>query len=171
MGTDASMINWEAVGAIGSWACGIATFLAVIVSLWQTKLSKQVSLKLDFSYNFLYDQLGNRYNTGALRVMNVGGCQITVEEWGFVLNDNSHLTVIPNQIAVGAKLPITVTPNSSAQLLVPMQKLKDALEPVIKKNLISVNDKLNVYVRDDFSRYYNLKTKAKVSDVIKVATM
>ena len=41
--------NWEAVSAIGSICGSMATFLAVVVALWQSSLKSKSVLKFNFS--------------------------------------------------------------------------------------------------------------------------
>lgn len=43
------IVFWTAFGAIGATAGAIATFAAVVVALWQTKLSYKKKLKLSFT--------------------------------------------------------------------------------------------------------------------------
>lgn len=155
--------NWEAISAIGSWFGGMATFLAVVVALWQTKLSNKKSLKLAFNRTFLFDGLGGTTDGIFLTIMNTGNRTVTIEEWGFTLNDGSALAVMDNGlISIGAKLPVTIEQDSSVQFYMPLINLANAFINAIHQSKITENDKIQVYARDSFSKRYNLKTKAVV---------
>lgn len=77
-------MNWDAFGAIGSWVCGVATLLAVLVSLWQTKFENRKKLKLSCGIDSSGD-LGF-----VIKAVNVGKRPITIDTWGIERKNNSN---------------------------------------------------------------------------------
>ena len=168
---DWTTINWTAISAIGTCLGSFATFCAVIVALWQTKWESRKVIKLDFNYHFLMDITGQmpRQNMVALKVINVCKRNIVIEEWGFKLRGGLSLTAMPNISNLGANLPATIEPDKSIQLLMSSQALVQELNRLSQEQNINENDKLVLYVRDNFSKYYILKSKATLRSLRQMA--
>lgn len=149
------------VNSLGCWIGGIAT--KVFADFISQKIkSKKKSLKLDVKYHFIFVKTpisANHLGTVlALKIMNNGERKVTVEEWGFVLNNKQRLTVIPKPSPVGADLPVTIEPDSCVALSIYVQDLQNELLGCINNGAINENLKLKVYARDSFSKYYQQKT-------------
>lgn len=162
-----SNINWEAIGAIGTCLGAIATFWAVVVALWQTRLTRVKKLNLSFNRNILLYDSGT-IDGVSISVQNTGNRNITIQEIGFVLKDASCLTIINNGLVQqAATLPITLEPDSSADFIVILDKLSNSLKKAIQQEKIEENDKLKIFVRDNFNKRYYKKTNEKVKNYIK----
>ena len=166
-------IDWNIANAIGCWIGGIATTIGVYFT-WK-QVNRHKKLKLDLNYSFLFAQ----YPTEAkrvgtlltLKIMNEGERKVTVEEWGFLLNNKKALTIIPNTSPVGSNLPVTIEPDSCATVSVYIQNLQKDLSKCINDKTIDENTKLKVYARDSFSKYYRQKTEVtykKILEYIKI---
>lgn len=159
--------NWEAISAIGSWFGGMATFLAVVVALWQTKLASKKSLKLSFNRSFTFNGFGETMDCISISIMNTGNRNITIEEFGFKMDNDSSLVVMENSIIQnGAKLPTVLEPDSAIDFHVPLVSFVNSFINAIKQGILDENGKIKIYVRDSFSKRYYHKTKFYVKDCL-----
>lgn len=161
-----SNINWEAIGAIGTCLGAIATFWAVVVALWQTRISRKKSLELVFEPHFLIPPNSEIKKTLGLTIMNTGMRNITIQEWGFWLNNCGTKLYIPNY-PIGASLPATLEPDSAINLYTDIDNLLEGLQRHLEEGNIKEKEKLIVYVRDNFSVYYKQKTECTIDTIKK----
>ena len=163
-------IDWNTINGIICWLGGIVTKVIADVISDRIKKHKNKCLKLDLNYSFLFAQ----YPTEAkrvgtlltLKIMNEGERKVTVEEWGFLLNNKKALTIIPNTSPVGSNLPVTIEPDSCATVSVYIQNLQKDLSKCINDKTINENTKLKVYARDSFSKYYQQKTEVTYKQIL-----
>lgn len=160
---DFNNINWDAVSAIGSWFGGIATFLAVCVALWDTRLKTKKSLNLVLSQGFYFDGFGNDADTINFTFMNNGNRDIEIQEFGIVLIDGSVLTILSNAFIINSsKLPILLEPDLTAEYYILRTAFANSIKKAVSAGKLKVNDNIVMFVRDNFSKRYYQKTKFKV---------
>lgn len=144
------------------WLGGIGTKVIADVISAQIKNYKNKSLKLDVKYHFVFAEspIATKHvgTILALKIMNTGQRKITIEEWGFVLNNKQLLTVIPSRSPIGSNLPSVIEPDSCETLSIYINDLQKELLKSIKNGDIKENSKLQVYARDNFSKKYKVKT-------------
>lgn len=155
-------IDWNVINAIGCWFAGVVTALGVYLTWKQIRDRKNKHLKLELKYHFIFAnsiiEVKHLGTILALKIMNDSEHKVTIEEWGFVLNNKQRLTVIPKTSPVGADLPVTIDSDSCATLSIYIQDLQNELLKSINNGAINENLKLKVYARDSFSKYYQQKT-------------
>ena len=94
---------WVAFGAIGGTVGALATTVAVIVALWQTKFNYKKKLKLSFSDSItIVPESGNIfYKYVGLTVTNIGNRDVVINNWGFYLNDDSLMIIVSDTSPIG----------------------------------------------------------------------
>lgn len=161
-------IDWNVINAIGCWIGGIATAIGVYFTWKQVNRKKKINLDVKYHFIFAkYSTEGEHVGTVlALKIMNEGDRKVTIEEWGFVLNNKNALTILPNTSPVGSGLPVTIEPDSCATVSVFIQDLQNDLSKCINNKTINENTKLKVYARDSFSKYYQQKTEVTYKQIL-----
>ena len=162
--------NWEAVSAIGSICGSIATFLAVVVALWQTSLKSKSVLK----FNFSPCARGIGY-TGAgkdvyihLSVSNFGQPKVKIVSWGIILNDNYTLAFMSSCMGnIGNDLPIELLTGETADLFFSKKTLTNYLVEASNKKLLFPNSRLCFFVNDRAGKSHYYKTKVKIKTFLK----
>jgi hypothetical protein len=117
---------WTAFGAIGGTLGAIATFVAVIVALWQTKFSYKKKLQLSFSDNItIVPENGNKfYHYVGVTITNIGNRDVVIQNWGFELDDGSQMLIVTDTSPFGRVL----------QVKLPYRlRLKKALHCIMRK--------------------------------------
>ena len=160
---DVNNINWNAVSAIGSWFGGIATFLAVCVALWDTRLKTKKSLILTLNQGIYFDGFGNNAETINFTFMNNGNRDIEIQEFGVALRDGSALTILSNAfIGNSSKLPILLEPDLTAEYYILRTAFAGSIKKAVSTGTLKDNDNIVIFVRDNFSKRYYQKTTFKV---------
>lgn len=72
-------VNWDAVGAVGTWFGGIATFLAVVVALRESSRAFKPRVKA-VAESLVYGRLNGAMEEGVrIIATNVGECRVSVK--------------------------------------------------------------------------------------------
>ncbi|MGN1043984.1 MAG: hypothetical protein ACI4PR_04190 [Acutalibacteraceae bacterium] len=146
MSTDWNLL-WTAFEAIGGTLGAIATFVAVIVSLWQTKLSYKKKVQLSFTNNItIVPESGNelRHYIG-VTITNIGNRDVVIQNWGFELDDGSQMLIVPDASPFGrilqVKLPHRLQIEEGTILVYEKTLFYNALSDCIKKEKLKENKK------------------------------
>lgn len=138
---------WTAFGAIGASLGAVATTLAVIVALWQTKYTHKKKLKIYFIDNFqLYNQ-----NTGAsvkyigVRVTNIGNRKLIIQNWGLHMKKGDVIILKPTEAGrferlAYADLPRTLDLEEFIDLQLQIDRFKTFLQE--NKDNLDINKPL-----------------------------
>lgn len=99
---------WTAFGAIGGTVGAIATFTAVVVALWQTRISYKKKLQLSFTDDItvVSENGSDIYRFVGVSVTNVGNRDVVIQSWGFLCHDKSKMLIVPDTSRIGRKLQI-----------------------------------------------------------------
>jgi len=157
---DWSTVNWNAVAAISTSIGAIATFLAVIVALWQAKWVNRKKLKLSFGESFaLTDGVNTTGEYTVLSVANIGNRKVRITEWGIYINKNRHLWV--NEFAADNRiLPYDLDIEESITLSIRRQAFIEAIKTEYSKSKRQKLCRVKLYVNDNTGRtYYSYSTK------------
>ena len=162
--------NWEAVSAIGSICGSIATFLAVVVALWQTSLKSKSVLKLNFSpcaRGIGYTGTGKDVYIH-LAVSNFGQPKVKVVSWGIMLNDGSKLAFMSSCMGnIGNDLPIELSTGETADLFFLKKALTNYIIEACNNKLLFSNSRLYFFVNDGAGKSHYYKTKVKIKTFLK----
>ena len=165
-------MNWElfwvAFGAIGGTFGGIATAVAVIVALWQTKFSQRKKARLRF-YDTAIPLLGGEIkNYVALSITNIGNREIVVNNWGIRSKKRQFIflsqTINDSFISrMNVVLPHTLQIEESITLYHPQYMFHAAILNGIAENQLSPSKRLKMYFRDSTGKDYVIKTPKPAS--------
>ena len=159
------MINWTMENVI-AFAVLILTFLGVCIAIIQTVINTKTSLKLNFNYHFLFNQLtAQRVGTMVcLKVVNTGSKNITIEGWGVKLNKSMH-SFLQTGAVIGDKLPSTLHPSEDVNLFLPVEDLQKFLHKNLDDGKINEKTKITLFVYDNQGKEYYLKTEVNIKNV------
>ena len=168
------LLFWTAFGAIGGTLGAIATFIAVIVALWQTKFSESKKLKLSFSNSMvLFDPLSilPKQQFIQLSVTNTGNRNIIISKWGFMFHkkDMHAILGINQSITVqqlNQELPYMLEKENSLQLYWERDHFIASLKDGVDRHLLQKNRKLTFFICDSTGKIYIIKTKSTVANMI-----
>lgn len=160
---------WTAFGAIGTTLGAIATALAVIVALWQTKFNQKKKIKLYFTDKFqLYNQ-----NTGAsvkyigVRVTNIGNRKLIIQNWGMHMKKGDVIIVKPTEVDRFERLAYTDLPRTlDLEEFIDLQWQIDRFKAFLQENKdnLDINKPLVFFVRDSTGKDYCVRTKNKARE-------
>lgn len=160
---------WSAIGAIGGTLGAIATTVAVIVALWQTKYNQKKKLKLDFFDNIkVYNPNTEEiFEFVEVSITNIGNRKVIVRQWGVHLKRGSIAIIVPPNESgmekfVCESLPKTLDLEESVDLRWRKDRFQSFLECEYKDN-INWNKPLVFYVKDSTGKQYIVKTKKNAS--------
>ncbi len=158
-------VNWIAISAIGSVCGSLATFSAVLVALWQTRLKTERKLLLKFSPTV--------YGVGdvgvgdvpyiSLAVSNIGNRKVKVVSWGYLLDDGGSTYFSSSNMGyIGNNLPIELLPDDTANLFFVKDSLILSLSQNCQNEKQNEKSKLKMYITDDTGKRYVYNTKMKI---------
>lgn len=157
---------WAAFGAIGGTLGALATFVAVIVALWQTKFSYKKKLQLSFSDNItIVPENGNKfYHYVGVTITNIGNRDVVIQNWGFELDDGSQMLIVPDTSPLGrvlqVKLPYRLQIEEGTTLYCEKTLFHNAISECIEKGKLKENEKIKFYVSDSTTKkHYGLTNK------------
>ncbi len=165
-------IFWTAFGAIGGTLGAIATSTAVIVALWQTKVTYKKALKLSFSDSIvLVAENGVTFpRYVGLNVVNTGNRDIIIQNWGFKLKNDKRIIIVNDSTPLGKaiqpSLPHRLGIEESIDLYYQQKLFYQVLEENCNKQLLDVNKKLEWYVVDSTGKQYSVLSNKTINEYI-----
>lgn len=164
---------WDAFGAIGGILGAIATFTAVIVALWQTKINYKKKLKLSFSDEITIINANDNtlVNYIGVTVTNIGNREVFIKNWGFCLNDNTINIILPDTSALGkffqVKLPYKLQLEESTTLQYETNLFCKSVEIYINNSKLKPNKKIKFFVIDSTGRRYFVYTDKAANELLR----
>lgn len=166
------VINWNIFSAVFQAFGAIATFLAVIVALWQTKYLNRKRLRLSFTeVSQIIMTNSGTVDLATLTVSNIGNRAVTVQSWGFIINRKVQGLVLQDPSnsmlkLVDTLLPKRVEPEESINLVIMADNLLHNLEINIESGNYRNNQKIKVFCTDSVGKKYIVRTKSTVGQMI-----
>lgn len=166
------IVFWTAFGAIGATAGAIATFAAVVVALWQTKLSYKKKLKLSFTDDIAVvpDQGSTVYRFIGVAATNIGNRDVVIQSWGFICHNKSKYIIVPDISPIGrilqTKLPKKLQIEEGISLYYDKKLFHRLLEENVKTGALKRNKKIRFYVTDSTSKTYYTLTPKTVNEFL-----
>lgn len=163
---------WNAFGAIGGTLGALATTIAVIVALWQTKYSQKKKIKLLFNEDITVvpQNVKAFYRYVGITVTNIGNRDIVIRSWGFKLHSGERVVIIkdtsPIANLIQIDLPHKLAIEESIDLTYNKKFFLEILLENIKDKRIRQDQKLEFYVVDTTGKVYIVKTTQKVKEII-----
>jgi len=164
---------WTAFGAIGGTLGALATFVAVIVALWQTKFSYKKKLQLSFFDNItIVPENGNKfYHYVGVIITNIGNRDVVIQNWGFELDDGSQMLIVPDTSPFGrvlqVKLPYRLQIEEGTTLYYEKTLFYNAISECIEKGNLKENEKIKFYVSDSTNKKHYVLTNKIAGDLLK----
>ena len=163
---------WNAFGAIGGTLAALATTIAVIVALWQTKYSQKKKIKLSFNEDItIVPQNATAfYRYVGVTVTNIGNRDIVISSWGFKLHNGERIVVVKDKSPISSliqiDLPHKLAIEESIDLTYSKKYFLDVLLENIESKKIQQDQKLEFYVIDSTGKFYIVKTPQKAEDIL-----
>lgn len=163
---------WTAFGAIGGTLGALATFVAVIVALWQTKFSYKKKLQLSFTDDIIIvPENGNKfYHYVGVTITNIGNRDVVIQNWGFELYDGSQMLIVPDPSSLGrvlqVKLPHRLQIEEGTTLCYEKTLFHNALSDCIEKGNLKENKKIKFYVLDSTNKKHYVLTNKIAGDLL-----
>lgn len=163
---------WNAFGAIGGTLGALATTIAVIVALWQTKDSQKKKIKLSFNEDITIVPQNAKafYRYVGVTVTNIGNRDIVISGWGFKLHNGERIVVVkdtsPISSLIQIDLPHKLAIEESIDLTYSKKYFLDVLLENIESKKIQQDQKLEFYVIDSTGKFYIVKTPQKAEDIL-----
>lgn len=156
---------WSMWGALSTTASAIATFLAVFVALWQSKIAVKKRLKVELKQAFT---LPEKVNYIQLDISNHSNREIIVDSWTWEYRDKSTVVFSNNVcrfISMNdfVELPFILKPECNLKILCPKKQVSLCLREAVMNKTASLSDELKIYVSDTTGDKYYCKSRLKVS--------
>ena len=156
---------WTAFGAIGATVGSVATAAAVIVALWQTRISFKKKLQISFSDDIaIIPESGSAvYRYIGLNVVNIGNRDVIIHGWGFHCENNSKMVIAPDTSSIGriiqVKLPHKLQIEEGITLYYEKKLFYKILKESLENGALKPNKKICFYVTDSTNKNHYVKTK------------
>lgn len=155
------------VGAFGA----IATLLAVIVALWQTKYANKKKIKLSYTETvaIVQDMTTGRLASVGCRfaeidIVNIGNRKVVVDSWSIYFSKRFSLQIIDKN---GSSLPLELDIEQGSKLRTSLHGIKTALIENQKEIEKYKNKKIVFAIYDSTGKRHIVKSNRKIADVIK----
>lgn len=147
------MTTKEIVELSASVIGSLATAVACIIALWQTKLQIRRKLKLKSS-TVVYNITGNIQVFLGLDVINTGYMKVIIREWRVPLKKGKKLVLIPEQSFESIHLPYKLDPGESVCLRFSLENFKSQLSELYKQGFLK--NKLKFEIVDSVDNVYSV---------------
>lgn len=143
----------------------IATFSAVLVALWQTKMQFKKKLKINVTETMQLIERNGIFDDAILmlevRVSNIGNRDVTITDWGIYCSKKCRFQIFNNS---DKNLPHPLKLEDNFCLRTPIIGIKNAL--IENKVSIYKYKKVKIYVNDSSGKTYFKKTLRSVYEYI-----
>ena len=166
-------IFWTAFGAIGSTIGAFCTAAAVIVALWQTKVSYKKKVKITFTDNITIVSAiaTKKHEYVGVTVANIGNREIVINNWGFDLHDGTRMLIVPDASPLGRALQVELPHRLAIEESITLYYEKDLFHGVVKESIekqkLKPDKGITFYVTDSTGNKYTVKTDKKANFYIK----
>ncbi len=159
---------WTMWSALATTGGAIATFGAVVVALWQSRLQNRKRLEVTHTFSQTLPD-GKHYLS--IIVSNRGNREVILNHFSWKYNDGSSIYA-PYQLCIFAtngqtvSFPYKLPLENSVNILCPIELVKKELKRAIDNNLITEFDKLKIFVVDSLGDIFYAKTKLDVHNIL-----
>jgi len=144
----------------------IATFSAVFVALYQTRIAYRKRLRVKFGINTFLIGTFDKDIHANMEIVNLGNRKINIVSCYIWTLDDKKLAISPQKNIFflvngaddpGIKLPITLNPEDNLAVLIPLSEIYKA----ITKNQTEYRETWKIEVKDNTGKSYTCKYKLK----------
>lgn len=159
-------MNWEVFGSVGSWVSGIATFLAVLVSLFQIRYENRKKVKL-----LVWTDQSTKIETFIFRAINKGRRSVRIDNWGIAIKADKpvlHESIlkIPPEICVPNNLPCVLKIDDAITMKFDLKYMQKYIQ-VHKRDIGKGH--IVFYVSDTTGQKYKTRSKYTVDSFLKIS--
>lgn len=160
--------------AIGTWIAGIATFLAVLVSLHLARRSEKIQLEARAGYRHMVAGDGTPAQPiVSITVVNQGARPVTIDNIGWVLGKGKKRHYMIQSLTGPSKIPIELAHGHRAQYLIPLSAATRWFTDFYKYEEAKKNDRfldsLVLQIYTTVGVVYSVKAEQGLIDKIKAA--
>lgn len=156
---------WTGFGAIGGTLGALATLLAVIVALWQTKYETRKKLKLSKLETIKVVDTANGHvekEFVEVNVCNIGNRAINIKSWGFKATHRENILLIPDTsplaMAIQPSLPYRLETEESINLVYDKSLFDKLVKRSCQDGTFKPRRKIKIWVADSTGACYYTKT-------------
>lgn len=159
---------WTMWSALATTGGAIATFGAVVVALWQSRLQNRKRLEVTLNIS---QSIPDGKHFLSVSVSNRGNREVTLNRFSWQYKDGSS-AYIPYQLCLfisngkTISFPYKLPLENSVTILCPIEQVRHALKNDINNNLITPYDKLKVFVIDSLGDIFYSKNKLDVNKFV-----
>lgn len=153
---------WQAASAL-------ATALAAIIALWQTRYQNRKKVKIAFNERVIYALghsigLATNYEYVSLDVVNTGNRKIIIKSYGIKLDDNQIWVILPEKTPIGS---ITLPVELDIEQCVSITWTKESFIKVLHDlNKYPVGKRVPFFVQDTTGTYYMCKSSKTIQQYL-----
>ncbi|MBS5135692.1 MAG: hypothetical protein KHZ05_09685 [Oscillospiraceae bacterium] len=169
---DCETINWQAISAIGTFMGALATFAAVFVALFQTRIANRKKLKLTFGDNYSAINAQSGAKVGPflyLSAVNTGNRDIVLQNWFICIGKSQNYLVKNNtHPLLQTKLPQKLCPEERADFFLMRDEFVEILKKDKIKSAIHNWQRVSAILVDNAGKKYIIRSKKRVSEYLKM---
>lgn len=150
------MTTKEIIELFASILGSLATAVACIIALWQTKLQIRRKLKLK-SRTIVQNEGGNIQVFLGLDIINIGYMKVIIREWCVPVKKGKKLILIPEPGPQEVHLPYELEPGEGVCLLFYPENFKKKLKELESKSLLKHTSSLRFDIVDSVDNVYSIK--------------
>lgn len=163
---------WNKVSAIGTCLGALATFIAVIVALYQTKLTNKKKLKLKFNDPVTIvnpntgQQLGDYIG---ITIINIGNREVIIDDWSILPYNKSkerYKIMTEMQGLLSQKLPYKLKIEEKLDLYYEKKAFLRLIADLVDKNNIKLNKKIKFQILDSINKSYIIESDKTISEYV-----
>ena len=159
----ATEINWTAISAIGTCLGAVATFLACLIALWQTKQTFKKKVRVYFNELIYFNHPTIPQNESrfvGVTIINKGNRDVNIREWAIELKSNRKSVLILNyNKPFLTQLPIKIEPEQKADLYYEWEFFIKNIKKLTEDKLIRGNKKVKFSITDMTDEKYYFYSK------------
>lgn len=161
---------WNKLSAIGTCLGALATFIAVVVALYQTKLTNKKKLKLKFNDSVTIvnpntgQQLGDYIG---ITIINIGNREVIIDDWSILPYNKSkgrYKIMTEMQGLLSQKLPYKLKIEEKLDLYYEKKAYLRLVTDWVDKNNIKLDKKIKFQILDSTNKSYIIKSDKTISE-------
>lgn len=158
---------WTIFEAIGTTVGALATTAAVIVALWQTKLSNKKKIKIQFNDPVTLVNPLTGENMGrfiGVTITNIGNREVIITDWSIICANGNRYKIMTEQQGILKKsLPARLSLEESLDLYYDRKYFVRVVRDIIKKKELEPNQKIKFQIMDTSDKKYIIYSKSVAS--------
>lgn len=163
---------WNKVSAIGTCLGALATFIAVVVSLYQTKLTNKKKLKLKFNdpVTIVNPNTGEQLEDYiGITIINIGNREVIIDDWSILAGNKSkdrYKIMTEMQGLLSQKLPYKLKIEEKLNLYYEKKAFLRLVIDLVNNGNIRSYKKIKFQILDSTNKSYIIESDKTISEYI-----